>query len=102
MASTGIAAELLHNGTTVHKRLCHRRNVNSSSQITIDAESGYADILRRCHGIIIDEISMQHKDVLEYVDRLFRTLAKTPLERKTSFAGKVNNFYFTFYYIYFK
>lgn len=99
MATTGIAAELLHGGSTVHKRLCHRRNVNSSTPINIDAESGQALILNDCHGIIIDEISMQHRDVLEYVNRLFTTLAKTPLERHTPFAGKVIKFLCFIYFL---
>lgn len=89
MASTGIAAELLYGGATVHKRLCRQKHVDSSTQPFVDYRGQFADTLRKLHGIIIDEVSMQHKDVLEFVDRLFRSIA-TPLLKNVPFGGKVN------------
>jgi len=89
MASTGIAAELLYGGATVHKRLCRQKHVDSSSKPFVDYRSQFADTLRKLHGIIIDEVSMQHKDVLEYVDRLFRSVAPRAL-KQIPFGGKVN------------
>ncbi|KAL3108761.1 hypothetical protein niasHT_019248 [Heterodera trifolii] len=88
-ATTGIDAELLYEGQTVHKRICRRKHVNSSTPLNIDYDSRFAELLRRTHGILIDEISMQHKDVLEYVDRLLRSVAPTDYLRRIPFAGKV-------------
>ncbi|KAL3068642.1 hypothetical protein niasHS_016746 [Heterodera schachtii] len=88
-ATTGIAAELLYEGQTVHKRICRRKHVNSSTPINLDYDSRFAELLRRTHGILIDEISMQHKDVLEYVDKLLRSIAPSEYLRNTPFAGKV-------------
>uniref|UniRef100_A0A914M1P1 ATP-dependent DNA helicase n=3 Tax=Meloidogyne TaxID=189290 RepID=A0A914M1P1_MELIC len=87
MASTGIAAELLYGGATVHKRLCRQKHVDSSTKPFVDYRSQFADTLRKLHGIIIDEISMQHKDVLEFVDRLFRSIAPRTL-KQIPFGGK--------------
>ena len=88
MASTGIAAELLLDGATVHRRLCRQKNVDSTTQPNIEYQSQSAEMLRKIHGIIIDEVSMQHRDVLEYVDRLFRFVAPRHLSH-IPFAGKV-------------
>uniref|UniRef100_A0A914H714 ATP-dependent DNA helicase n=1 Tax=Globodera rostochiensis TaxID=31243 RepID=A0A914H714_GLORO len=88
MATTGIAADLLYEGQTVHKRLCRAKHVDSSTALNVDYESNFAHMLRSIHGMIIDEISMQHRDVLEYVDRLLRSVAPKRLEN-IPFAGKV-------------
>lgn len=90
MASTGIAAELLHEGQTVHKRLCRRKHVNSSTKPDIDRESVFAEMLRSVDGILTDEISMQHRDVIEYVDRLFRYVETNASLKNLPFAGKVS------------
>uniref|UniRef100_A0A914H7G4 ATP-dependent DNA helicase n=1 Tax=Globodera rostochiensis TaxID=31243 RepID=A0A914H7G4_GLORO len=88
MATTGIAADLLYEGQTVHKRLCRAKHVDSSTALNVDYESNFAHMLRSIHGMIIDEISMQHREVLEYVDRLLRSVAPKRLEN-IPFAGKV-------------
>ncbi|KAL3096906.1 hypothetical protein niasHT_028962 [Heterodera trifolii] len=88
MASTGIAAELLYEGQTVHKRLCRLKQVDSSTSPNVDNESNFANMLRNIHGILIDEISMQHRDVLEFVDRLLRSVAAQQF-KDLPFAGKV-------------
>uniref|UniRef100_A0A183BTU6 ATP-dependent DNA helicase n=1 Tax=Globodera pallida TaxID=36090 RepID=A0A183BTU6_GLOPA len=88
MATTGIAAELLYEGQTVHKRLCRARHVDASTPLNVDYESNFAHMLRSIHGMIIDEISMQNRDVLEYVDRLLRSVAPKRLQN-IAFAGKV-------------
>jgi len=90
MGATGIAAELLPEGTTVHKRLCKRRHVKATSEPWVEPQSKFAHMLRNTHGIIIDEISAQHRDVLEFVDRLFkRALPSNSHLNKYAFAGKV-------------
>lgn len=47
MASTGIAAEYLLEGSTVHKRLCRRRHVDASSPAMIDPQSAYGQFLKK-------------------------------------------------------
>uniref|UniRef100_A0A183C0C5 ATP-dependent DNA helicase n=1 Tax=Globodera pallida TaxID=36090 RepID=A0A183C0C5_GLOPA len=88
MATTGIAAELLYEGQTVHKRLCRAKHIDSSTPLNVDQESHFAEMLRNIDGMIIDEISMQHRDVLEYVDRLLRFVAPTDFLKSLPFAGK--------------
>ena len=88
MVSTGIAAELLYGGATVHKRLCRQKHVDSSTQPFVDYQSSFSNILRKLHGIIIDEVSMQHKDVIDFVDRLLRAVASQRLQN-VPFGGKV-------------
>ena len=87
MASTGIAAELLYGGATVHKRLCRQKHVDSSTQPFVDYQSSFVNILRKLHGIII-EVSMQHKDVVDFVDRLLRAVVPQMLQN-VLFGGKV-------------
>ncbi|KAL3121183.1 hypothetical protein niasHT_006212 [Heterodera trifolii] len=88
MATTGIAAELLYEGQTVHKRLCRQRHIDASTPLNVDLESNFAEMLRRIDGMIIDEISMQNRDVLEYVDRLLRFVVQTELLKSLPFGGK--------------
>lgn len=47
MASTGIAAEALLEGSTVHKRICRRRHVDASSASMIDPQSAYGQFLQQ-------------------------------------------------------
>lgn len=89
MAATGIAAELLHEGATVHRRICRAKHVTASTNVNVDVESNFAAVLRAAHLLIIDEVSMQHKDVLEYVDRALRFVDRNPRLMNLPFAGKV-------------
>jgi hypothetical protein len=54
----------------------------------MDAEKYCAESLRKAEFIIIDEISMLHKDVLHYIDRLLRDIAPAE-KRHLPFGGKV-------------
>ncbi|KAL3072091.1 hypothetical protein niasHT_036318 [Heterodera trifolii] len=98
MASTGIAAELLYEGQTVHKRICRMKHVDSSTSPNVDYESNFAHMLRNIHSMLIDEISMQNKDVLEFVDRLLRSVAPDKL-KEIPFAGKVSQLTFAFAFL---
>uniref|UniRef100_A0A183BU32 ATP-dependent DNA helicase n=1 Tax=Globodera pallida TaxID=36090 RepID=A0A183BU32_GLOPA len=75
-------------GQTVHKRLCRAKHIDSSTPLNVDQESHFAEMLRNIDGMIIDEISMQHRDVLEYVDRLLRYVAPSDFLKSLPFAGK--------------
>jgi hypothetical protein len=93
MATTGIAAELLHEGTTVHRKLCRAKHVDAATSINVDPFSIMGEVIQQAHVLIIDEISMQHKDVLEYVDRLVKSVTPRDDLRNVNFAGKVNLYF---------
>jgi hypothetical protein len=61
-ATTGIAAELLFEGTTVHRRFGPiPQDLSSESDSLIDLESEKANVIRAADVIIIDEVSGMHK-----------------------------------------
>lgn len=90
MATTGIAAELLLEGQTVHRRLCRLKHVDADTPLNVDLGSEFAAFLNRIVGFIIDEISMQNREVLEWLDKLLRFVAPPHLKH-LPFAGKVKN-----------
>ena len=89
MASTGIAAELLHEGKTVHSAICRAKHVDASTPVMIDPLSLHAKKIRMAHILIIDEVSMLHKDVLEFIDKTIRTVVDIRLKH-LPFGGKVS------------
>jgi hypothetical protein len=87
-ASTGIASTLLISGATAHSTFWVPVNLKSDTPSRMDAEKYYAESLRGAELIIIDEISMLHRDVLYYIDRALKDIA--PVEkRELPFGGKV-------------
>ena len=60
MASTGIAAELLHLGRTFHSRLKAPLEPNENSTLNIPAQSKLAKLVRRAKLLMIDEVTMLH------------------------------------------
>jgi hypothetical protein len=74
-ASTGIAAELLIDGGTVHRRFSVPNDVSKDEPMRIPRHSNYAAVLDAAQLIIIDEISMQDRYVLEFVDRQLRDIS---------------------------
>jgi ATP-dependent DNA helicase PIF1 len=87
-ASTGIAAILLAGGMTAHKAFSISNDVDSTSVPRINYNSAYATQLRNAKLIIIDEESMLHKDVLNYIDKTLQDLQPRDGEKKP-FGGKV-------------
>jgi len=85
-ATTGIAATLLSDGTTVHMRFNVPNNVDHDTPSRIDRHSHYAAVLDAAQLLIIDEVSMQDRYVLEYVDRLLRSIS--PHHKDLPFGGK--------------
>jgi len=74
MAMTGIAALLLRLGMTFHRGTgcpvpCHE---DSTSKFTL--QSREADRLRKAKLIVIDEVSMQHKNQYNMLDRFLKSL----------------------------
>jgi PIF1-like helicase/Helitron helicase-like domain at N-terminus len=74
VASSGIAAILLKGGRTVHLRFKVPIPINESSFCNIPKTSQLADLIRRADLVIWDEAPMQHKHIMEAVDRSFRDL----------------------------
>jgi len=73
-ASTGVAANLLPLGSTLHSALLIPRNVAAGTGPRLESHTNIAARLRRIDLLIIDEISMLHRHVLEYADMQLRAL----------------------------
>ncbi|KAG0586650.1 hypothetical protein KC19_2G106400, partial [Ceratodon purpureus] len=74
VASSGIAALLLHGGRTAHSTFKIPFEVDEYSMCTINKNSGYADVFREASLIIWDEVPMQHRHCAEAVDRSLRDI----------------------------
>jgi hypothetical protein len=86
-ASTGIAALLLPGGLTAHKSFNIMNDVHSASAPRIDYQSSYGKRLRDVKLIVIDEVSMLHRDVLNFIDRTLQDLQPNN-EEMLPFGGK--------------
>ena len=87
-ASTGIAALLLLNGKTAHRTFRIPENVNRTTPPKFSYEKDDSKKLREAKVIIIDEVSMLHRDVLHFIDRTLQDLQPRD-ERKQPFGGKI-------------
>jgi hypothetical protein len=88
-ASTGVAANLLPTGSTLHSALLVPRDVTAETRPKLESEPIKAR-LRRIDLLIVDEVSMLHRHVLEYVDRQLRDLwAHDNARRNMPFGGVV-------------
>ena len=66
VASTGIAALLLQNATTVHSAFKVPLQIMPGSACSISARSDQGRMLLQSHAIIWDEATMSGKDVVDY------------------------------------
>uniref|UniRef100_A0A183C069 ATP-dependent DNA helicase n=1 Tax=Globodera pallida TaxID=36090 RepID=A0A183C069_GLOPA len=73
-ASTGIAAQLLFEGATLHSKLRVPIDIDDDTMPMLDYESDPAKLLRALELLIIDEISIADKNVINYVDKLLRSI----------------------------
>ena len=76
VASSGIAAELLVGGRTAHSRFKIPLKVSGESTCNISLNTDLANLLKRTHLIIWDEVPMSHKHVVETVDRTLRDITQ--------------------------
>ena len=60
-----IAATLLPNGRTLHSRFKVPLNITDESTCHISKRDSTAELLCRCHLIVIDEVTMAHRRVYE-------------------------------------
>uniref|UniRef100_A0A183CMG6 ATP-dependent DNA helicase n=1 Tax=Globodera pallida TaxID=36090 RepID=A0A183CMG6_GLOPA len=86
-ASTGIAAELLFDGATLHSKLRIPLDIEDDTLPLLDYESDPAKVLRALELLIIDEISIADKNVIAYVDKLLRSIDAQHAEMQ--FGGKI-------------
>lgn len=84
-ASTGVAAELLFEGATVHRKFYIGRELEDDTPVKISRHSNAAEFMRAVNVIIIDEITMLNNKVVSYIDRLLRDANNTTQD----FGGKV-------------
>ena len=76
VASSGIAATLLHGGRTAHSTLKLPLNLTQSETplCNISKGTGEAKILQECKLIVWDECTMAHRKALEALDRTLEEL----------------------------
>ena len=75
-ASSGVAAQLLPNGTTIHSRFKVPFNIKESSTCNFSQSDATGKLLNMTKLIVIDEMTMQHRFVYECLDRSFRDVKK--------------------------
>jgi hypothetical protein len=78
VASSGIAAILLKGGRTVHLRFKVPISLHEASFCTIFQNTELAALIKQADLVIWDEAPMQHRHVMEAVDRSFRDLRHSP------------------------
>ena len=77
---------MLIGGRTLHSTFWIPLEVTSETESRIKAHKHYAEPLRQMELVIIDEISMLHRDVLKYLDTIFKDVCDNDDDL---FAGKV-------------
>ena len=80
MATTGIAANLLHLGRTFHSRMKAPLTPTDDSTLAIPAQSNLANLIRMAKIMLIDEATMLDRYMLEAMDRTLRDLMRKPEE----------------------
>ena len=86
MASTGIAAQLLHLGRTFHSRLKAPLHPHEKSTLHVTAQSSLARLLQRARLLLVDEATLLHRFQLEALDRTLRDIMNQP---NIPFGGKI-------------
>jgi hypothetical protein len=74
VASSAIAALLLDAGRTTHSRFKVPIPVHDQSSCNIPKQSQLADVIRKTKLIIFDEVPMQHRHVVEALDRTLQDI----------------------------
>jgi PIF1-like helicase/Helicase len=80
VASSGIASLLLSGGRTAHSRFKIPISINEASTCNIKKGDPWHGLLRETSLIIWDEVPMQHRYVIECVDRSLRDLFDTDID----------------------
>ena len=85
VGATGIAANLLHLGRTLHSRFKVPLEINCESVCSINSQSTLAELIRMAKVIVWDEAPMAHRFQMEALDRTLRDLTGS----NKPFGGKV-------------
>ena len=85
VGSTGIAANLLHLGRTLHSRFKVPLNIHCESICSIDAQSTLSKLICQARVIVWDEAPMNHRHQLEALDRTLRDITDLDIP----FGGKI-------------
>ncbi|CAI0460144.1 unnamed protein product [Linum tenue] len=90
VASSGIAATLLPNGTTAHLRFKIPLHIDHTSTCSIKKGTHLAELIRAASLIIWDEAPMTHRNAFEAISRKFCDLMDIPLSgpKHKLFGGK--------------
>jgi hypothetical protein len=83
-AFTGIAASLLINGTTIHKRFQIPMDGEHCQTLSISPSSSYAEYMKKARLFIFDEASMIPSWIVDYIDKLLRDI----MDINIPFGGK--------------
>ena len=86
MATTGIAAQLLHLGRTYHSRMKAPLHPTEESTLNITNQSQLAQLVCHAHLLLIDEVTMLHQFQLEALNRTLQDLMDKPND---PFGGKI-------------
>ena len=78
MATTGIASTLLPNGRTIHTKLKLPIKLDEKSEIPYNDNSPFCHLIQRTKLMIIDEVTMGHKNWFHCVDRTLRKIRHNP------------------------
>ena len=84
VASTEIAATLLSKAQTAHSRFKISIKLDQSSKCNINSNSPLARLIREAELIIWDDVVMQNRMAIEYVDRTLKVV----LNSNELFCGK--------------
>ena len=90
-AFSGVAAQLLPNGVTIHRRFNMKPGMDPETNCNIDRGSSKAQLLQEAKLIVMDEVTMMSKVDLERIDRTLRYLmnnVKSNHILKINFSGK--------------
>ena len=71
-AMSGIAASLLHNGRTLHKRAKIPIKITEASSANFSRIDSTGKLMKIARLLIIDEVRMGHKHIFEALDRTLR------------------------------
>ena len=85
VGATGIAANLLHLGRTLHSRFKVPLNITKESVCNIDAQSTLAKLICMAKIIVWDEAPMSHRYQMEALDQTLQDLTNNSFP----FGGKI-------------
>ena len=85
-AFSGVAAQLLPNGVTIHRRFNMVPDMDPEVNCNIDRESTKAELLKEAKLIVMDEVTMMSKIDLERIDRTLRLIMN---KEDVPFGGKI-------------